>query len=183
MKKVEKPTRGRNRELKFADYPDFRPNLTPNEIFSQGAFGGTYWRKIKSGVTGKTYEHIHKAYPDFKDIDEKLLSSSECNKSFNKYGVTSGTSLEYWEKKGWIKPSHPYGWMHWYADFYNGHRCEDDQRQIDRWLAFAGPKGRFSRRLINLIKTEKKLNDYSISPVIRQGLHQWAKVITKYDLK
>lgn len=38
------------RELKFEDYPEFKPNLTPRQMFLLGAFGGNYWRDIKSGL-------------------------------------------------------------------------------------------------------------------------------------
>ena len=40
----------------FKDYPDFKPNLTPKEVFKMGSFGGTYFRPIKSSVTGKSYK-------------------------------------------------------------------------------------------------------------------------------
>ena len=32
---------------------DFRPNITLIEVIKKGAFGGTYFREIYSGVTGK----------------------------------------------------------------------------------------------------------------------------------
>ena len=32
---------------------NFSPNKTPSEIINEGAFGGTYFRDIYSGVTGK----------------------------------------------------------------------------------------------------------------------------------
>ena len=32
----------------FEDHPEFRPNLSPRQIFKLGSFGGTYWRPIKS---------------------------------------------------------------------------------------------------------------------------------------
>ena len=32
----------------FEDYPEFKPNLSPREMFLLGSFGGTYWREIKS---------------------------------------------------------------------------------------------------------------------------------------
>ena len=68
-------------------------------------------------------------------------------KKINKYEVNVGTSLEFWEDKGWIKKNNPYGWMHWYCDFYTGKRCKDDRRQIDRWVRTAGPKSRFRPNL------------------------------------
>ena len=37
----------------FKDYPEFRPNLSPRDMFKLGSFGGTYWRPIKSGVLKK----------------------------------------------------------------------------------------------------------------------------------
>ena len=40
-------------EIIFDDFPEFRPNLTPKEIFELGSFGGTYWRPIYSSITKK----------------------------------------------------------------------------------------------------------------------------------
>jgi integrase len=39
----------------FKDYPEFKPNLSPREMFKLGSFGGTYWRPIKSKVIGKEF--------------------------------------------------------------------------------------------------------------------------------
>ena len=47
------PGRNKHGELLFTDYPAFRPNLTPSEVLQRGSFGGTYFRKITSGVTGE----------------------------------------------------------------------------------------------------------------------------------
>ena len=59
---------------------------------------------------------------------------------------------------------------------------KDDERQIKRWLQFAGPKGRFRRALMNKIsKHGKEFNDYSVSPVIRQDLLHWGYELTKKD--
>lgn len=166
------------------EYPQFTPNLTPREIFSLGSFGGTYWRPIFSGVNGRNYDGAAAEFAEmFAGIDPQKLSSPICNITRNKYGVAAGTSLIYWESKGWIKPQDPYGWVQWYCRFYCGRRSPDDVRQIDRWCAFAGPKGRFRNRLINLCKEAgTPHNDYSISPVIRQGLQQWAYVLTRDDM-
>ena len=37
---------------------EFNPNKTPVEVIKEGAFGGTYFRDIYSGVTGKWYKKI-----------------------------------------------------------------------------------------------------------------------------
>lgn len=92
----------------------------------------------------------------------------------------------------------PYGWFQWYCRFYRGRRSSDDARQISRWKALAGTKGRFKSQLCNKIlqnasnisvasATNKKnrtalvtaINDVSISPVVRQTLFHWGLVITE----
>ena len=172
--------------IRFKDYPEFRPNLTPRQIFLLGSFGGTYWRPITSKVTKKSYKNQHKEFPKswWKGIPNKWLTSPICDLSINNYGVRSGTSLRFWEKKGWMNKQDPYGWVQWYCRFYKGRRTPDDKRQIKRWLAFSGPKGRFKRRLVNMIKKKKtKYNDYTVSPVIRQGLQHWAYRLVSSDVR
>jgi len=173
--------------LKFDDYPDFQPNLTPEQVFRLGSFGGTYWRPIKSAVTGKKYENVHKKYPEewFKGIPEHHLTRSWNNydKNINRFGEKVGTTLEEWEEANWINESHPYGWMHWYCDFYNGERCKDDKRQISRWMKTGGPNSRFRKRLINMLLDKRAAyNDRTVSPKIRQTLQHWGVEITQEDL-
>jgi hypothetical protein len=152
-------------------------------MFNYGIFGGTYFRPIYSGVIKKNLHNQHYEFKFFKGIREDKISSIIVDISKNKYGVSSGTSLEYWESKHWIDKLDPYGWVQWYCRFYSGRRSYDDERQIKRWLSFAGPSGRFRKRLINMIKKKKSnYNDYNISPVIRQGLLQWGYELTHDDL-
>ena len=173
----------------FKDHPEFKPNLSPHQILKMGAFGGTYFRPIYSSVTKKHYksEDVIKEYPKswFKDIDiDKMVISSKYDKKINKYGVKCGSELEDWEKSGWMHEQDPYGWFQWYCRFYMGRRTDDDERQIKRWLALAGPKGRFKNRLVNMIKNkDAKYDDPNISPVIRQTLLHWGYQITPGDLK
>tara|TARA_B110000967_G_C18834277_1_gene535747 strand:- start:26 stop:973 length:948 start_codon:yes stop_codon:yes gene_type:complete len=174
----------KNKIIIFKDYPEFKPNLTPKEMFELGSFGGTYWRPIYSGILKKKLKNIHKKYPNswWKNIPEHHLSSSEYDNSINKYNVKVGTSLKFWESKKWIKSSHPYGWVHWYCDFYSGKRSTDDERQIKRWQALAGHKGRFMRFLVTQIQKRNSVwNDDTISPKIRQVLQHWGYKLTKKD--
>lgn len=179
---------GKPKPIKFEDYPDFRPNLTPKQMFLRGIFGGAYWRPIDSGVTGKRHRSLHKKYTRgsgvLSGVPENLLSTGDFDKELNAYGVLAGSSLRFWESKGWIKKSHPYGWVHWYCDFYSGKRCSDDERQIARFNGIAGPNGRFRKWLVGLVKKKNgDVSDITISPKIRQTLLQWAYELTPEDLK
>lgn len=168
--------------LSFRDFPDFIPNLTPREMFELGSFGGTYWRPIYSGVTKKSYKRVHKKYPFLGGLSDSIMSQSKYDIKKNKYGVKVGTSLEFWEEKNWITKYHPYGWVHWYCDFYMGRRCPDDERQIKRWLGLAGSRGRFQRFLVTqILKKGGNWNDETISPKIRQVLQHWGYRLTKAD--
>ncbi len=129
--------------------------------------------------------HI-KNYPKswWSNLTDKHLTTNWENydKNINKYKVKVGTTLEFWEFKGWITKYHPYGWVQWYCDFYRGKRSEDDERQIDRWEKTAGPKSRFRKWLINMIKDKRTtFDDFNVSPKIRQTLQHWGYILTKND--
>jgi len=177
--------RKKKKTIKKMDiHKQFKPNLTPPQMFKLGSFGGTYWRPIKSSVTGKKYKNAHKKYPVswWKGVPEENLSSTKYDINKNKYAVKVGTTLEFWESKDWIKESHPYGWVQWYCDYHQGKRGPDDERQIKRWLGVAGRRGRFMRWLVTLIlKKGTKWNDESVSPKIRQVLQHWGYKLTKTD--
>lgn len=210
LQRVEQPKPTKiGQHVHFADHTDFTPNLTPRQIFLLGSFGGTYWRPIHSAVTHKDYKDQHLEFAKYKTIDlsrvdssrvniaggahrevtwwedipDELLTRPDCDKSKNRYGVSSGASLKYWETHNWMHPQDPYGWVQWYCRFYAGRRTQDDARQISRWKSFAGPKGRFRLRLVHLCKRAKaQYDDETISPVIRQGLQHWAYVLTEQDM-
>ena len=78
---------------------DFSPNKKPIEVIKEGAFGGTYFRDICSGINGKWYRKTWKEFDQLKDINKKYCCSNYCNVSVNKYSVKCGTSLRFWEHK------------------------------------------------------------------------------------
>ena len=93
---------------------DFGANKTLVEVIKEGAFGGTYFRDIYSGATGKWYKKSWKEFDQLKDIYQKYYCSSYYNVSVNKYGVKWGTLLRFGENKGWINEIDHYGWFQWY---------------------------------------------------------------------
>ena len=88
---------------------DFKPNKTPAEIIKEGAFGGTHFRDIYSGVNSKWYKNSWKEFDVLENIDQKYYCSDYYDVSINKYGVKCGTSSKFWENKGWINKQDPYG--------------------------------------------------------------------------
>eukprot|EP00466_Bigelowiella_natans_P019585 jgi/Bigna1/83907/fgenesh1_pg.118_\ len=181
------PSRNKHGELVFKDHPEFRPNLTPQQVLQAGAFGGSYFRTIRSSVTGTTLKGASqiKEFPKdwFEGLDiKKQVCSSVYDPSVNRYGVRCGGGLDMWEGSGWIAEQDPYGWFQWYCRFYLGRRTDDDARQISRGLGVFGPKGRWRNNLIGrCVRSNKAFDDYSVSPVVRQALMHWGYHLTERD--
>ena len=62
-------------------------NKTPIEVIREGAFLGTYFRDIYSGVNEKWYKKSWKEFNQLKDIDKKYYSLYYYDVSVNEYGV------------------------------------------------------------------------------------------------
>jgi hypothetical protein len=166
---------------------EFQPNVSPSEMFKLGVFGGTYWRPIFSSVIGENLARQHEEFRPlgwWDGISAGALSSSKFDPTKNHFGVKAGSSLDDWESKHWIVPQDPYGWVQWYCRYVAGRRSPDDQRQIQRWLNFAGPKGRFRRNVIKRMREAHAAGgDWKIvSPVIQQGLLQWGSKIEDEEI-
>lgn len=181
------PKKNKKGELVFEDEPEFRPNLTPKDVLQGGSFGGTYFRPIRSSVTGESYSGVWKELP--KDWLEglsigKTVSSSIYDEKVNKYKAKCGGSLEMWEESGWMHKQDPYGWFMWYCRFYQGRRTEDDERQVSRWKKCAGVKGRWRNNLITkIVRSGCSYDNPGVSPVVRQTLFHWAYELTEDDYK
>eukprot|EP00599_Poterioochromonas_sp_BG-1_P000062 CAMPEP_0173146276 /NCGR_PEP_ID=MMETSP1105-20130129/8396_1 /TAXON_ID=2985 /ORGANISM="Ochromonas sp., Strain BG-1" /LENGTH=266 /DNA_ID=CAMNT_0014060445 /DNA_START=100 /DNA_END=901 /DNA_ORIENTATION=+ len=184
------PTRHPDGRLAFKDFPEFQPNLTPKEIIQAGSFGGCYFQRLASAVTGQTYVDAWREFPS--DWFEGLVitehvASPTYNKDVNAYKVSCGSSVQQWEDSGWVTEIDPYGWFQWYCRFYLGRRCSDDYRQITRALGVMGPSGRWRKNLINKCLSSGKSPDeacidFTISPKIRQLLQQWGYRLSVDDL-
>ena len=64
---------------------DFIPNKTPIEVIREGAFGGTYFRDIYSGINEKWYKNLWKEFDQLKNIDAKFYASHYYDVNVNKY--------------------------------------------------------------------------------------------------
>lgn len=165
--------------IQFEDHPEFRPNLTPYEIFKLGSFGGTYWRPIKSKFYVNKLKDQHHEFSWARRLSDDVLTRAceDYDININKYKVKVGgrdCGLEEWEQKSWIQKQDPYGWVQWYARFYNGRRTADDERQIKRWRGVAGSRGRFLLQYKNL-KEDGVSNKEHRMRVLLQILQHWAK--------
>ena len=89
-------------------------------------------------------------------IDKKYFCSDFYHVKLNYYGVQVGTSLRFWECKGWIRPIDPYGWFQWYFRRWKGRRSEDDERQIRRCKKIANRIVGILKKLISKRKDSKK---------------------------
>ena len=139
---------------------DFGANKTPIEVIKEGAFRGTYFTEIYSGVTGKWYKKSWKEFDQLKDIDQKYYCSDYYDVSVNKYGVKCETSLRFWKNNRWINEIDPYGWFQSYFRYWLGRRSKDDERQINRWKKITS---RFRGKLVKMNKDAySKFDDYSI---------------------
>ena len=93
-----------------------------------------------------------------KNIDQKYYCLDYYDRSVNKYSVKCGTSLRFWENKGWINEIDPYGWFQWYFRYWSGRRSEDDKTQIN---ISKGIVSRYRRKLVKMIKdVDSKFDDY-----------------------
>ena len=77
--------------------------------------------------------------------------------TLNYYSVEVGTSLRFWESKGWINEIDPYGWFQWYVTYWKGRKSEDDLRQIVRWKRIVSRFVGILNTLISKGKDSKKI--------------------------
>lgn len=118
-------------------YEAFTPNLSPQEIFRKGVFGGSFFRNTYSKALRKPLDAKEDvdAFPGewWDGLDHaSVLTADEYDTEKNCYGVKAGQSLADWEAAGWIRHWDPRGWMQWYCNFFLGRRTPDDHRQIKR---------------------------------------------------
>ena len=100
------------------------PRLTPSD---------TYSKVLRRPLSSK--EDIDELPFSIPDAD-LLLRNPDPDGQVNRFKVRAGQSLQEWEKAGWIWSEDPRGWAQWYTRFWDGRRCEDDERQVRRCGCF-----------------------------------------------
>lgn len=139
---------------RFADFPDFVPDLSPSAMLAAGVFDGGYFFKGTA--------------EDLLGITPSILSAGPYTEKpsadLNYFQTSSGQSLAIWQKNGWIHDQDPLGWFQFYCRFTSGRRSEDDARQIRRWVDY---KRRWTP------KTQAAASRQSITPKGRQALLHW----------
>jgi hypothetical protein len=179
----------------FTDQPSFTPNKSPEEMLREGVFGGSYFRPLRSKKLGVVVRDDWRELPSdwIEGLDSDIyLTGPEYDASVNKFGVSCGQSIEEWEAAGWI--AHEYdvrGWFQWYCRFWQGRRCEDDERQISRWRKCVGETGRWRRMLLKkyismgvreVFDDGEEEEGKEVSPVMHQTCLHWAYEVRQEDL-
>jgi hypothetical protein len=151
--------------------------LTPKEMLHRGVFGGTYFSCLIDP----------KEFPEdwFQGLDKSYYRSERYLPEVNYFAVKSGQSQKEWEAKGWMHKDDPRGWFEWYCKYYLCRRHEDDERQIKRWLAFCGPRGRWRNIIYSKVHSVGCGLELSgdISRKIQQSLLHWSYVVNEGDYK
>jgi hypothetical protein len=134
--------------------PEFKPELTPKQMFGLGVFGGKYMTDCG------------KEFPKDWYVNAKLCPEKHDPK-LNYFGVNASQPLSVWRKKGWIYKDDPRGWFQWYCRYYRGRRIlGEDEKQIRRWRAI--------RRHIAQVAKNCRVRDEFCRPKQRQALLHWA---------
>lgn len=134
--------------------PEFRPELTPQEMLELGVFGGKYMTDCREEFPAGWFAAAK-------------LSPKGRDPSLNFFKVDASQPLSVWREKGWIGEDDPRGWFQWYCRYHMGRRLAgEDKRQIGRWKAM--------RRHIGQIRANCERGDIFCRPRQRQALLHWA---------
>jgi hypothetical protein len=135
--------------------PEFRPQLSPQQMLELGIFGGAYFTEPPSEFPNQWFKRV------------QFSATGDTDKNLNYFKVTAGQSHDEWVKKGWIYFEDPLGWFLWYCRYYQGRRIHgEDKRQIQRWKNM--------RRHIAQLTSSCEKGDLSCRPRQRQALLHWA---------
>lgn len=134
--------------------PDFKPELTPQQMLELGVFEGHYLNDCRAEFPQSWFAKAQLA-PLKPDIDA------------NYFQIKSRMSLPEWQRRGWIIEPDPRGWFQWYCRYYMGRRLPQiDALQIKRWRAFKRHQAQLKHNCLAY--------DLDCRRRQRQALLQWA---------
>lgn len=134
--------------------PDFKPELTPQQMLEMGVFEGKYLNDCRKEFPEQWFKKAEIS-PDKPDVGK------------NYFQIKSRLSLQEWQRRGWIIEPDPRGWFQWYCRYYRGRRLPlVDEWQIKRWKAFTRHKAQVEKNCL--------IGDLECRPKQRQALLQWA---------
>lgn len=134
----------------------FAPSHTPMQMLDNGIMCDCHYIVACKDIPSK-----------YKDHPKVFKRNEESDPTKNKFGVKSRQSLKEWQRKGWIKPQDPCGWIEWYIKYFEGRRIEDyDKWQIGRWRSFVA-------RHQGQINADPKSKNKDARVVQKQALLQW----------
>lgn len=141
--------------------PEFKPDLTPQEMLELGVFGGVYMRDCVKEFPAEWFANAIFAP---KEIQTHVAS-------LNYFKKNASQSLGIWKQKGWIYHEDPRGWFQWYCRYYMGRRIpKEDERQIKRWKAIK----RHITQIQRNCTTSSKKTGAICRPRQRQAVLHWA---------
>lgn len=133
--------------------PEFRPELTPQQMLELGVFGGHYFQNEQDEFPKEWFAHAR--------------LSDQHDPMMNFFEIDASQSRQEWQRKGWIYQDDPRGWFQWYCRYYLGRRLPDeDKRQIARWKNMT--------RHIGQVKKFCHPGDLTCRRRQRQALLHWA---------
>ena len=134
--------------------PEFKPELSPQELLQLGIFGGKYMTDCAAEFPEDWFKNAK-------------LSPEKRNANLNYFKINASLPLKVWREKGWIYYEDPRGWFQWYCRYYLGRRIpEEDKRQIKRWKAM--------KRHIGAVKKYCQPGDVNCRRKQKQALLHWA---------
>lgn len=137
--------------------PEFKPDLTPEQMLKLGVFGGIYMRDCREEFPDDWFDHA-KLAPE--GVNKSVAS-------LNLFKTNASQSLGIWRKNGWIYKDDPRGWFQWYCRYYMGRRIPaEDARQIKRWKAITRHAAQVSHNC--------QPGDLFCRPRQRQAILHWA---------
>jgi len=151
----------------WPEYPDFEPDLTPEEMLCAGIYEGWLFRDCYVEFPREWY---------LKALDLDKIAILRPMKRYNKFNIYASDYVLNWKEEdsetkdkedlSELTKHDPRGFAQWYFRFYIGRRIPTvDRVRIRRWI-------QFKKKFLPLIKSCDK-DDLNCKPRLRQAMLCW----------